>query len=84
MDIDKVVDLATGPGGALVIVLIFLVGLYRLSRDFIIPMMKASVDRHLDQVDKMMSMHSDEHRAIMDVLTSIHGRVEKCRYQEGK
>jgi len=72
---DELVPQITGPASALVVCLLIGLGVYKLLRDFVVPMMQRAIDRHLDQVDEIIKKHSEEHLRIMSGLEAIEARL---------
>jgi len=83
---DELVPQVTGPASALVVCLIIGLGVYKLLRDFVVPMMQRAIDRHLDQVDEIIKKHSAEHERIMAGLDAVVARMEAgvCERPEGE
>ena len=83
---DELVPQVTGPASALVVCLIIGLGVYKLLRDFVVPMMQRAIDRHLDQVDEIIKKHSAEHERIMAGLDAVVTRMEAgvCERPEGE
>lgn len=66
----------TGPASALVVCLLIGLGVYKLLRDLVVPMMQRAIDRHLDQVDSIIQKHSAEHERILAGLDAVVARME--------
>ena len=83
---DELVPQVTGPASALVVCLLIGLGVYKLLRDFVVPMMKRAIDRHLDQVDEIIKKHSAEHERIMAGLDAVVTRMEAgvCERPDGE
>lgn len=83
---DQLLPQVTGPASALVVCLLIGVAVYKLLRDFVVPMMQRAVDRHLDQVDSIIKQHSAEHERIMAGLDAVVARMETgvCERPEGE
>jgi len=83
---DELVPQVTGPASALVVCLLIGLGVYKLLRDFVVPMMQRAIDRHLDQVDEIIKKHSAEHERIMAGLDAVVTRMEAgvCERPEGE
>jgi hypothetical protein len=85
MTAEQLIPNVTGPASALIVCLLIGLAAYKLAKELIIPMMQRGIDRHLDQVDGMMKMHSQEHAAIMDALGAMTEKCStSCKYVEGK
>jgi len=76
MTLETVAPYLAGPGAGLIICVLVGLGVYKLLRDLIVPMMQNAVNRHLDQVDDMMKKHSAEHERIMAGLDAVVARME--------
>jgi len=83
---DELVPQLTGPASALVVCLLIGLGVYKLLRDFMVPMMQRAIDRHLDQVDEIIKKHSAEHERIMAGLDAVVDRMERgvCERPDGE
>ena len=78
MTLDQLVPYIAGPGGAIVICCLVGWGVYRLLVHYFVPLVEGAVNRHLDQVDRMVEKHSEEHAAIIKALQDI----KPCGYDE--
>jgi len=76
MTFENLLPLLTGPASALGVCLLIGLGVYKLLRDLVVPMMQNAVTRHLDQVDDMMKHHTREHERIMGGLDALNARIE--------
>ena len=72
---EALIPQVTGPASALVVCLLIGMAVYKLMRDVFAPMMQSGINRHLDQVDGMMKMHSQEHQKIMEGLDHLAERI---------
>ena len=86
MTFENVIPLLTGPASALGVCLLIGLGVYRLLRDFVVPMVRRAIDRHLDQVDEIIKKHSAEHERIMAGLDAVVTRMEAgvCERPDGE
>ena len=83
---EALVPQITGPASALVVCLLIGLGVYKLLRDFVVPMMQRAIDRHLDQVDEIIKKHSAEHERILAGLDAVVVRMEAgvCERPDGE
>ena len=78
MTIETIAPYLAGPGAGLLICVLVGLGTYKLLVAKVLPLVEGAVNRHLDQVDRMVEKHSEEHRQIIESLNS--GRV--CKFTE--
>jgi hypothetical protein len=75
MTIEGLAPYLAGPGAGLIICLLVGLGVYKLLRDLVVPMVQRGIDRHLDQVDAMMKQHSAEHTKILEGLDALNSKI---------
>lgn len=80
MTTEALIPQVTGPASALVVCLLIGMAVYKLLKDVFAPMMQSGINRHLDQVDGMMKMHSDEHQKILEGLDRVAEKIN-CPHQ---
>lgn len=67
----------SGPGAAVLVLLLVLVGLYFLVVKHFVPLAAALGKRHLDQIDALISNQKAESTAITKTLASIDRRLAR-------
>ena len=75
MTVEALAPYLAGPGAGLIVCFVVGLGVYKLLRDLIVPMVQQAINRHLEQVDKMMEQHSKEHEKIMEGLESLNSKM---------
>jgi hypothetical protein len=75
MTLEALAPYLAGPGAGLIICLLVGLGVYKLLRDMIVPMVQQAINRHLDQVDSMMQQHSTEHERIIQGLDALNNKI---------
>jgi hypothetical protein len=75
MTVEAIAPYLAGPGAGLIICILVGLGVYKLLRDLIVPMVQKAIDRHLEQVDSMMEQHSREHAKIMEGLDALNASL---------
>ncbi len=75
MTLEALAPYLAGPGAGLIICILVGLGVYKLLRDLIVPMVQQAINRHLEQVDKMMEQHSKEHAKIMEGLETLNSKM---------
>lgn len=75
MTLEALAPYLAGPGAGLIICLLVGLGVYKLLRDMIVPMVQQAIKRHLDQVDSMMQQHSTEHERIIQGLDALNNKI---------
>lgn len=67
----ELIPYIAGPGGAIVVCVLVGAAVYRLLVYMVLPMLQASVDRHLAQVDEMNARNAAEHQRIIQQLDQL-------------
>ena len=70
-----IIPLITGPASALGICLLVGTGIYRLTANSLVPMLKSAIDRHLASVDEMSRRHQDQHERIISQLETVDRKL---------
>jgi hypothetical protein len=71
MDSSKAIELATGPGGALVVLIGGLWALYVLATRYAFPLVSAVTNRHLRQFDTLLLQHNEANKSFIIALNEI-------------
>lgn len=69
----------TGPAGALVTAIGVLLGIYRIVVTRVLPAVERFVDRHLAQVDKIVTSHDEDRKVWADGLQALRSDVEAVK-----
>lgn len=77
--LSEVLPWLTGPAGALVVMAGVLIGIYRIVDTRIIPAAERFVDRHLQQVDKIVSSHDEDRKVWADGLQALKADVDTMK-----
>tara|TARA_R100001510_G_scaffold57108_1_gene64162 strand:+ start:898 stop:1167 length:270 start_codon:yes stop_codon:yes gene_type:complete len=72
-----------GPASAVFVMLILLLGLWKLTTEKLIPMMGAALDRHLNTLDELVATNKADHKAMVECLQRIEVKIDVER-EEGK
>ena len=75
----ELIPYIAGPGGAIVVCMLVGAAVYRLLVYMFVPMLQASIDRHLAQVDEMNARNAQEHERIM---RQLDGLPTVCQFTE--
>jgi len=67
----------TGPGAAVLVLLVVLAGLYATAVRHFVPLAAALGKRHLDQIDQLIANQKAESGAITKTLASIDRRLAR-------
>ena len=67
----ELIPYIAGPGGAIVVCMLVGAAVYRLLVYMFVPMLQASIDRHLAQVDEMNARNAAEHQRIIQQLDQL-------------
>jgi|TARA_R110000803_G_C11733261_1_gene289955 hypothetical protein len=85
---EEYINLILGPFGALVVMAFVLFGLYRVGIKHILPLIKSSIDKHLEQVDRMLDSHKEDREIFKETIKQIVSRLDKVEddvsYIKGK
>ena len=75
--VEEIIGHVLGPFGALATMAVVLYGLYSLGIKHLLPLLKGSIDRHLDQVDKMLESHTEDREIFKQTIEKIVDRLDK-------
>ena len=78
---EAALSLLTGPTSSLLLLLGMGLGLWRFTTQTVLPAAKIWVDRHLDQVDKLLEQHEADRVAWLDSMQDCHQRAEQAGAQ---
>ena len=78
---EATISLLTGPTSSLLLLLGMGLGLWRFTTQTILPAAKIWVDRHLDQVDKLLDQHEADRLAYLQGLQECQERSEQAGAQ---
>lgn len=78
---EAALSLLTGPTSSLLLLLGMGLGLWRFTTQTVLPAAKIWVDRHLDQVDKLLEHHEADRAAWLDSMQDCHQRAEQVEAQ---
>lgn len=74
---EATLSLLTGPTSSLLLLLGMGLGLWRFTTQTVLPAAKIWVDRHLDQVDKLLEQHEADRLAYLQGLQECQERSDK-------
>lgn len=74
---EQILQMVLGPFGALVVLCVVIYGLYSLGTKHLLPIMQGAVDRHLDQVDRMLNEHREDREIFKATIEKIVDRLDK-------
>ena len=85
MSVETLAPYLAGPGAAVIICVLVGYVAYHILMKVFLPLFKASIERHFNQIDAMMSRHDEAHAKIIEGLTALGEKVgnSKCRYANG-
>ena len=78
---EATLSLLTGPTSSLLLLLGMGLGLWRFTTQTVLPAAKIWVDRHLDQVDKLLDQHEADRLAYLQGLQDCQERSDQFRAQ---
>jgi len=86
--LEQILEMVLGPFGALVVLCVVIYGIYSLGVKHLLPMLSSAVDRHLDQVDRMLNEHREDREIFKQTIEKIVDRLDKVEddvaYIKGK
>ena len=81
MDWDELIPVLTGSGGSVVVAMLFAYAAYRFLEKHLIPMLGVAINRHLEQIDKLLEKHDITAKSVEDVsdeVTDLGRKVADC------
>jgi len=86
--VEEIIGHVLGLFGALATMAVVLYGLYSVGVKHLLPILKGSIDRHLDQVDQMLLSHAEDRTIFKQTIEKIVDRLDKVEddvsYIKGK
>lgn len=77
--LSEILPWITGPAGALVVMAGVLLGIYRIVDTRLLPAGERFVERHLAQVDKIVSSHDEDRKVWADGLQALRADVDTMK-----
>ena len=74
---EQILQMALGPFGALVVLCVVIYGIYSVGTKHLLPIVQGAVDRHLDQVDRMLEEHREDREIFKSTIEKIVDRLDK-------
>ena len=74
---EQILQMALGPFGALVVLCVVIYGIYSVGTKHLLPIVQGAVDRHLDQVDRMLEEHREDREIFKQTIEKIVDRLDK-------
>jgi|DEB0MinimDraft_6_1074348.scaffolds.fasta_scaffold157343_2 hypothetical protein len=81
MNMEALAPFVAGPASAVFVMLLVLVGLWKIVVDKLIPLTSAALNRHLEALDRLVATNQADHQAI---ISSINGLDATVRSLETK
>ena len=81
MDWTELLPALTGSGGSVLVMLLLATAAYKFLERHLIPMLGIAINRHLDQIDKLLEKHDTTARSVENVsdeVTDLGRRVDDC------
>ncbi len=79
---ESILPYVAGPAAAVFVLLLVLFAIYKLTVIHILPIARAAIGRHLDQIDQLISSHDADRAAwvsqIQAVRTEMSGIARRC------
>lgn len=69
--------LATGPAGAVVVLLVILVGVWHVANKNVFPLIKGFIEQNQKNLENIMTEHSKDRMAFEKAITSLTKRQDK-------
>jgi len=85
MSVEPLAPYLAGPRAAVVVCVLVGYTAYHILMKVFLPLFKASIERHFNQIDSMMSRHDEAHAKIIEGLTAFTHTVgsRQCEYTNG-
>lgn len=77
MNMEALAPFVAGPASAVFVMLLVLVGLWKLVVDKLIPLMSAALNRHLEALDKLVETNQADHQAIISSINELNSGVRE-------
>lgn len=77
MNMEALAPFVAGPASAVFVMLLVLVGLWKLVVDKLIPLMSAALNRHLEALDKLVETNQADHQAIISSISELNTGVRE-------
>jgi hypothetical protein len=74
---EGLIEMVLGPFGALVVLCVVIYGFYSMGVKHLLPLLQGAVDRHLDQVDRMLEEHKEDREIFKQTIEKIVDRLDK-------
>jgi hypothetical protein len=68
-----------GPASAVFVMLILLLGLWKLTTEKLIPLLAKGIDRHLNSLDELVATNKADHAAMVSCLQRIEVKLDVDR-----
>jgi hypothetical protein len=68
-----------GPASAVFVMLILLLGLWKITTEKLIPLMAKALDRHLNSLDELVTTNKADHRVMVECLQRIEVKIDADR-----
>lgn len=75
MSVEAMAPFLAGPASAVFLAVLVGGAVWQFLNKKVMPLVESAVTRHLDQVDRMVATHSEEHQAIMRRLDDLNCRA---------
>lgn len=73
----SILTLATGPAGAVVVLLVILVGVWHVAIKNVFPLIKGFIEQNQKNLENIMTEHSKDRMAFEKAITSLTKRQDK-------
>tara|TARA_R100001443_G_scaffold14286_9_gene24215 strand:- start:339 stop:608 length:270 start_codon:yes stop_codon:yes gene_type:complete len=65
-----------GPASAVFVMLILLLGLWKMTTEKLIPMLGSALERHLNSLDSLIATNTADHKAMISCLERIEVKMD--------
>lgn len=72
-----------GPASSVFVMLILLLGVWKLSKEQLIPLLGAALDRHLTSLDDLVTGNREDHRVMVECLQRIEVKIDQQETSSG-
>ena len=82
MDAEALAPFLAGPASAVFVMLILLLGLWKLTTLHLIPLLAKALDRHLNSLDELVTTNRNDHKLMVECLQRLEVKLDSERLSD--
>lgn len=82
MDAEALAPFLAGPASAVFVMLILLLGLWKLTTLHLIPLLAKALDRHLNSLDELVTTNRNDHKLMVECLQRLEVKLDSERVSD--